>query len=618
MLNRWLAKRAWAKGNAVAYARFIWLLYNQQRGSVTRVVILNISLAQCPALLAYLSQQVVNEITLAPMAVVGFIATPILLGGVYLLLLLGQHVGQALTVMLTEQLAESASHAVNVQIIHAAMRLQGLSYFDDPHYHDRRTTLEESGPYLTGNYLRFLTDMVGVTLTIASLAVVLGGISPILPLIIIVTGLPDLLSQRRAHRLVYEGVVEAAGDKRLRDYYRSVLLQADSAKEIRLYALANYFTGMYREAGERVIERLARLRKHQGPRALICRTLAIVGGVSTYLWAVEGGAHGWLTPGQLAICITATAAIQQQLARAAQTIAGHQDTLGAARTMMEWLRIESDLEGTAALVLPVTGGTSGSEVRFDDVWFRYPGAEEFALRGLSLELRRGQCTAIVGHNGSGKTTLVKLLCRLYDPQSGAIYFDGHNVNRLSVQELRSRIAVIFQDFYRFELTVAENIAVSDASDQKQRLRVKEAAESAGAHDFLRTLPDGYATLLGREFEGAINLSGGQWQRVALARALFRDASLLILDEPTAAVDIATEAHIYDRFRAMAKGKTSLLISHRFSTVRLADHIVVVENGRVVESGDHEGLIKIKGKYQQMFMAQAERYTNDTMLVENSR
>jgi ATP-binding cassette subfamily B protein len=280
------------------------------------------------------------------------------------------------------------------------------------------------------------------------------------------------------------------------------------------------------------------------------------------------------------------------------------------RELAAWLRMKPDLTSAPPEVQVRRNPQLPPQVRISNLWFRYPGSERDVLQGLDLEIPKGKSLAIVGKNGSGKTTLVKLLCRLYDPAQGAIYYDGADVRLMNLDDLRNSIAIIFQDFIRYHFTVKENIALRNGSDNSALNGVSAAAAMAGAAEFIEPLPEAYDTLLGNQFMGGRELSGGQWQRLALARAFFRNAGLLILDEPTASLDIATEARIYAQFKKMTEGKTSLLISHRLSTVRIADHIAVIDDGKVIELGDHERLMGLSGIYNEMFVMQAERFRSD--------
>ena len=244
---------------------------------------------------------------------------------------------------------------------------------------------------------------------------------------------------------------------------------------------------------------------------------------------------------------------------------------------------------------------------FENVGFRYPDAEKWALRGLSFELRAGEVLALVGENGAGKTTLVKLLARLYDPDEGRILLDGHDLREYDLEQLRANIGVIFQDFVRYHLTAGENIGVGQIDAMHDAGRIREAARRAMADELIESLPDGYDQLVGRRFKTGVDLSGGQWQKIAIARAYMRDAQVMILDEPTAALDARAEFEVFQRFKELSEGKTAVLISHRFSSVRMADRILVLANGKVEASGTHAQLLSEGGRYAELFELQAAGY-----------
>ena len=244
---------------------------------------------------------------------------------------------------------------------------------------------------------------------------------------------------------------------------------------------------------------------------------------------------------------------------------------------------------------------------FQDVSFSYPGQSRVVLGNVSFSLRPGERIALVGENGQGKTTIVKLMTRLYDPTGGRILLDGVDLREYDLEQVWKEIGVIFQDFMRYDMTASENIAIGRIEDKENMFRVRSAAQKSLAEGVIRKLPNGYDQILGRRFEGGVDLSGGEWQKMALARAYLRDAQLLILDEPTAALDARSEHEVFERFAELTKGKMALLISHRFSTVKMADRILVLEGGRIAEEGNHDQLLLNKGRYAEMFEMQAASY-----------
>ena len=251
----------------------------------------------------------------------------------------------------------------------------------------------------------------------------------------------------------------------------------------------------------------------------------------------------------------------------------------------------------------------GTESNWSDVCFSYPGSDHNVLDDFSLQIRPGTKLAIVGENGAGKTTMVKLLARLYDPNQGQILIDGHDLREYDLQGVRDSVSVVFQDFVRYDFTASENIGFGDINALQDRQRIEAAARRTGAHTMIEALPSGYDTVLGKTFDEGMDLSGGEWQFLAITRALMSDAQILILDEPTAALDALKEQELYERFADLTEGRTVIFISHRFSTVRMADAIVVIENGKISEAGSHEELISMGGMYSRMYRTQAARYAD---------
>jgi len=255
------------------------------------------------------------------------------------------------------------------------------------------------------------------------------------------------------------------------------------------------------------------------------------------------------------------------------------------------------------------------EIRFENVTFAYPGAEKPALTDLSFTVRVGETLAVVGRNGAGKTTLFKLICRLYDPNEGRILIDGIDIRDFDPNDLRKQVGAMFQDYVTYQATASENIGLGNVPDIGDREAIERAGKQAGADELISGLPEGYDTALGKWFDAGVNLSGGEWQKVALARAFMRDAKILLLDEPTSALDAQAEYDLFERLHSLTKGRTAVYISHRFSTVRRADRIVFLEQGRLVEEGTHEELMRLDGRYARLFRMQASAYTGEDVLPE---
>jgi ABC-type multidrug transport system fused ATPase/permease subunit len=391
------------------------------------------------------------------------------------------------------------------------------------------------------------------------------------------------------------------------EYLRDLAITAPAAKELRIWGMLDWLVAQYERAWRAAIEPVWRVRR---PRA------RVVFGSSGAVLAINLLSYGLLayaaTRGELGLA--AVAVYTQALVRAnAYTAFDDQNAhlSYAAVSVPKILDLDRQLAaGHRTGAGPLPPAAPREEIRFEEVRFSYPGAERDALAGLDLTVQVGRSLAIVGDNGAGKTSLIKLLCGLYEPDAGRITVDGSDVSRLDPVAWRSRIGVLFQDFARYQLSAADNIGLGAPAYAGDRERLRAAAERVGALALIESLPSGWDTVLSREYDGGMDLSGGQWQRIALARAMFAvqaGARVLVLDEPTAALDVRAEAELYERFLELTEGLTTILISHRFSTVRRADRIVVLATGTVVEDGTHDQLMAAGGRYAEMFTLQAARF-----------
>jgi ATP-binding cassette subfamily B protein len=380
---------------------------------------------------------------------------------------------------------------------------------------------------------------------------------------------------------------------------------AEFAKEVKLFGLSGYLSERFGLLADRALRENTNLAVRRAAAGGLFASLGTLAYYLAYLVIALRTATGALTLGDLTFL---TGAFLRLRGLVESLLLGLSQLSGQAQyldDLFTFLALKPRLRAPdhpAPFPTPIRDGFV-----FEGVGYRYPGAERWAVRHLSLTIRAGEVVALVGENGSGKTTIVKLLARLYDPTEGRILLDGRDLRDYDPDVLRTRIGVIFQDFVRFDLTAGENIAVGRIEAQGDAPRVEGAATRALADTVVKKLPDGYGQRLGRRFEDGVDLSGGEWQKLAIARAYMREAEVLVLDEPTAALDARAEAEVFTRFRALTTGRTALLISHRFSSVRRADRIVVLADGKVLEAGTHEELVRHGGRYAELFELQAAAY-----------
>ncbi len=438
----------------------------------------------------------------------------------------------------------------------------------------------------------------------AAVAVALVVIEPLLLPLLLLAGAPLWFLSRRSGRIEFEFMVRQTPSLRLRAYLTELLCGRDEAKEIRAFGLGPVLLRRWDRNYSRYV---TDYRAHVRRRIALALASAIVTIVVTSLalavlvWMIVRGRIALADAGAAVIAIRLLGGRIEQLFKG---VGGLFESALFLRDLDAFLARtpEPRRELHAAPVAPFR------ELQVLDVSFRYPGSDRDALRGVSLEVRAGEVVALVGENGSGKTTLAKLLAQLFEPSAGRILWDGTDSGTLAAEELRRHVAVIFQDFARYRLTARENVGFGRADAVDDLEAIVEAARRGGAHGYLSALPEGYETVLGKEFTGGVDLSLGQWQRVAVARAFFRDAAFLVLDEPSAALDAQAEHALFEQLRELADGRALLLISHRFSTVRSADRIYVLADGEIAEHGSHDELVARGGRYAELFSLQASAYT----------
>jgi len=502
-----------------------------------------------------------------------------------------------------EILSETTARHVKQAIIDVGARVE-LSAYETSAFHDRLVRAA-SGEHRPIQMVDGLIGTVGAVASIGGIVVALLAIQPWLVPLLFLAGLPLLAGVMKAGQAMFGFHMRMTTVARARNYLYRLLTEKDPAKEVRAFGLGDYLNARHIVLYDR---HMAELRKTTRKRFRIA--VASTVGLAAVLGAGMAGLLALALSGRLGLAETATAA-------GALLILGERimTTVSSVGDMYEAGLFVEDFT-TFLATAPHTHGGTGTQsapdtfdrITVEDVTFTYPAGSQPALHNVSLEIAAGQVVALVGENGSGKTTLAKLLSRLYLPDSGRIAWDGVDTAGLDANQVRRRIAVIFQDFARYDLTARENIGLGAVARIDDLDAVTAAARHAGADGYLTRLPLGYETILSPEYDGGRDLSVGQWQRVALARAFIRDAPLIILDEPTASLDPRAEHDLFGRIRQLYAGRTVLLISHRYNTVRGADHIYVLAHGRIIEHGTHERLMASHGVYAELFTLQAAAYT----------
>jgi ATP-binding cassette, subfamily B, bacterial len=495
---------------------------------------------------------------------------------------------------------------INVRILEKALSLE-LRHFEDPDFYDRLTRARREASVRPISVVTESFQLVQNVLTLVGYAGLLLSFSPWAVLGLLLAALPATFAEMRFSQQAFRLRNWRSPDSRRLLYLEYVLANDDHAKEVKLFGLGPMLLDRYRTLGETFYREDRQLSLR---RAAWSYGLSLVGTLTFYgCYAVVAvaAATGALSLGLMTLYVVAFRQGQQAFQSILTAVGGmYEDNLYMSN-LFEYLAIPTGRPAAApALAAPAMGREQG--IRFEDIGFRYPDAEGWALRHVSLFIPRGQSLALVGQNGAGKTTFIKLLTRLYAPTEGRILLDGVDLQAWDEDVLRRRLGVIFQDFNQYQFRFRENVGVGSVEHLEDRARVGRAVEEGGATELLSSLPEGLETPLGRWFKDGTELSGGQWQKVALARAFMREeADILVLDEPTAALDAEAEHAIFQRFRELARGRTTLLISHRFSTVRMADRIVVIEHGQLVEQGTHAELMALGGRYAHLFTLQAKGY-----------
>ena len=500
-------------------------------------------------------------------------------------------------------LSDRYSRHVSILVLDHASKLD-LATYEDPLYYDR---LERARVQATDRLVMIQAtgQLIQQFITTISLAIPILWFSPWLLLLLIAFVTPAFLGESHFAFLGYALSLRQTPRKRMMDYLRILGGSKEAAKELKLFGLRDFLAQRFRGLWDGVYDENRKLARRRFAAGAILSVLSSSGYYGAYIFVLYRALSGQISIGTLTFLTGTILQISANIQNIFSTLAGIADQALYLTDLLAFFSMQPTVMSKPDALPAPRPIRQGFEFR--NVSFWYPGTDRRILARFHMRIEPGERIALIGQNGQGKTTIVKLLSRLYDPTEGEILLDGIDLREYSIEDLCGEIGVIFQDFMRYEMTAAENIAVGRVEKLDDRKDLEIAARKALADRVVAKLANGYDQMLGRRFEGGVDLSGGEWQRIALARAYLRDAQMLILDEPTAALDARAEYEVFERFYDLTLGKMTLLISHRFSTVRMADRIVVLEGGRIIEEGKHDKLVKIGGRYAEMFELQASSY-----------
>jgi ATP-binding cassette subfamily B protein len=608
---RSLRERFGALRNLPPFLRLVW----QTSPALTLgTLLLRLVRALLPVATLFIGKLIIDEVVAlagtpgAPATLSGWYASGLLhrllwlLAAEFSLAVLSDLLGRLVS-LLDSLLSEQFANTTSVRLMEHAATLD-LEDFEDSELQDR---LDRARRQASGR-MTLMSQLFGQAqdvVTIIGFAAGLVVYAPWLIVLLVVALVPAFLGEAHFNAQSYALTYARTPEQRELDYVRQTGASVESAKEVKIFGLNAFLIDRYRDLATAFYQANRKLAVRRAGWGGALTALGTVGYYVAYAYLAWRTLAGQFSIGDLTFLAGSFRRLRTLLEG---LLIGFSQTAGQALyldDLFSFFEIEPEIhspENPRPFPSPIAQGFT-----FEDVGFIYPGAERWAVRHLSFTLGAGEVLALVGENGAGKTTLVKLLARLYDPDEGRILLDGHDLREYDLDELRANIGVIFQDFVRYHLTAAENIAVGRIEARADRARIEGAAERSLADEVIAKLPLGYDQIIGKRFKAGIDLSGGEWQKVAIARAYMRDAQLLILDEPTAALDARSEFEVFQRFKELSAGKTAVLISHRFSSVRMADRILVLADGTVEAAGTHEELLAERGRYAELFELQAAGY-----------
>ncbi|RDB03470.1 ABC transporter ATP-binding protein [Runella aurantiaca] len=582
---------------------FLKEIWHTQPWMTATNVVLRLIRSVIPFLTLYLGKLIIDEVVLLINSHSTDTRHLLALIGMELALAMSSDILNRMTGLLDGLLGDLHANRSSIQIMQHAATLD-LTQFEEPIFYDKLERARQQTVGRTALLAQTLAQVQDI-ITIGFLAGGLAVFSPWLILILVLSIIPGFFGEFYFNSQSYALSYQWTPQRRELDYIRYIGASNVYAKEMKLFSLSGFLTERFREVSAAYYLQNRKLAIRRAVWGALLAAVGTAGYYGAYAFIGIETIKGVITIGSL----TFLAGSFRQLKASLEGILNRFTTISQGtlylRDFFEFFDLRPEVISPPK-PLPFPSVIQKGFV-FENVSFKYPGAERWVFQNLNFTLKAGEKLAIVGENGAGKTTLVKLLTRLYDPTEGRILLEGRDLREYELGELQRHIGVIFQDYIRLMMTAQSNIAVGDIDELNNLDRIATAADRSLASALIKRFPDGLQQVLGRHFSGGVELSGGEWQKIALARAYMRDSDLLILDEPTAALDARAEYEVFQRFAELTKGKMALLISHRFSTVRMADRIIVIENGQLIESGSHQSLMDNKGRYAELFQLQARGY-----------
>src|SRR3984893_13961435 len=629
--GRWLSFKQSVTGTTAALPRVLRLVWDASPAITLGLFATTAIAGVIPAVSAWTSKLLINAVvqgifihkthlpdqesfSLGPLHTPVFTAV----GGIVFLAVL-QLLLFAITALLgtirniTQQLLQNAvSIRIQLMVMEKAASLD-LAFYEDPASYDLLRRAQTDSINRPVMMISTAFGLVQTLLTFITMIALLVAVSPLLALIALVSPIPAFIADTRYGWWGYN--IARWGSRLLRrmNYLVTLVTTDRFAKEDKLFCLGGYVIARYKLIAEAFYASQRRQVARRYLTGFAWGNLSTIATSLTYLYVALQAIAGRLTLGDLTLYTAAAQSVQGSIQGILSGFSGMYEHNLYLNNLFELMATKPSMP-VAPVAQPVPSPMRG-EIRFDNVSFAYPGADKTALNNLSFTVKAGETLAVVGRNGAGKTTLFKLICRLYDPIAGRVLIDGIDVRDFEPDELREQIGAMFQDYVDYQATASENIGLGNVPQITDREAIIDASRQGGADELIAALPDGYDTALGKWFDAGVNLSGGEWQKVALARAFMRDARILLLHEPTSALDAQAEYDLFERLRSLTMGRTAVYISHRFSAVRRADRIIFLENGRLVEDGTHEDLLRLDGRYARLFRMQASAYTGEDVLPE---